>query len=415
LLIFIFFFIIVILAIVLAITLTKRGDPTPVQSQWLNLTGYPPMPTGIATLAGTEPQVEKSTCITPSSMWSCALPKSQQETNQPYNADQPNFRVSISFRNGTYNNSTTVKSNSASSLRKRSDMFNPSPAAPSNADQAFMGQYTDNNSAPYSGEETPFFMSMLSPISLSSTNLYRRSTDSNSTTFPNLTSVIPAPDENADGSAAAAMLYPLPASQPIKLYNRGQATEHYGFYTYYDKSIYLTSQTQSNPADSTGGTSRANSKYRCTWSQTRFLVQIWTQPDKLGRRLLPSSNATATATSTASTPTSTAKAKSSSSATDFSRPGSFPYPVTITLDRHGGAEKKKLVYCYAIEDDGNYNITAVQLQLEDRAAGGAVVNPAGGIFEGINQVQDANSTEYGGIDGGSGGCQCQYVNWIATA
>jgi hypothetical protein len=211
------------------------------------------------------------------------------------------------------------------------------------------------------------------------------------------------------------MLYPLPASQPIKLYNRGQATEHYGFYTYYDKSIYLTSQTQSNPADSTGGTSRANSKYRCTWSQTRFLVQIWTQPDKLGRRLLPSSNATATATSTASTPTSTAKAKSSSSATDFSRPGSFPYPVTITLDRHGGAEKKKLVYCYAIEDDGHYNITAVQLQLEDRAAGGAVVNPAGGIFEGINQVQDANSTEYGGIDGGSGGCQCQYVNWIATA
>ncbi|KAJ5306950.1 hypothetical protein N7508_005965 [Penicillium antarcticum] len=414
LLIFIFFFIIVILAIVLAITLTKRGDPTPVQSQWLNLTGYPPMPTGVATLAGTEPQVEKSTCITPSSMWSCALPKSQQKSNEPFNADQPNFRVSISFRNGTYDNSTTVGSNS-SSVRRRGDFFNSSPAAPSNADEAFIGQYTDNNSAPYSGEETPFFMSMLSPISLSSTNLYRRSTETNSTLFPNLTSIIPAPDENADGSAAAAMLYPLPASQPIRLYNRGQATEHYGFYTYFDKSIYLTSQTESKPADTNGGTSRADSKYRCTWSQTRFLVQIWTQPDKIGRRLLPSSNTTSTATttSTASTATSTTKATSSSSATNFSRPGSFPYPVTITIDRHGGAEKKKMVYCYAVEDDGHYNVTSVQLQLEDRAAGGVTVNPAGGIFESLNQKGD-NETEYGGVDGGSGGCQCQYVNWIGT-
>jgi hypothetical protein len=293
-------------------------------------------------------------------------------------------------------------------------LFNPSPGAPSNADQAFIGQYTDNNSAPYSGEETPFYMSMLSPVSLSSTNLYRRSTDTNSTLFPNLTSVIPPPEENADGSAAAALLYPLPASQPIRLYNRGQPTEHYGFYTYFDKSIYLTSQTKSEPADSPGGTSRTDSKYRCSWSQTRFLIQIWTQPDKIGRRLLPSSNTTATATSTAATPTSTDKATSSSSATDFSRPGSFPYPVTITIDRHGGAEKKKMVYCYPMEDDGHYNITAVQLQLEDRAVGGAVVNPAGGIFESLNQVKESNSTEYGGIDGGSGGCQCQYVNWIAT-
>ncbi|KAJ5766070.1 uncharacterized protein N7511_003686 [Penicillium nucicola] len=416
LLIFMFFFIIVILAIVLAITLTRKGDPTPVQSQWLNLTGYPPMPTGVATLAGTEPQVQKSTCITPSSMWSCALPKSQQQENQPYSADEPNFRVSISFRNGTYDNSTTVSS--TSSRRKRSDVFSPSPVAPSNADQAFIGQYTDNNSAPYSGEETPFFMSMLSPISLSTTNIYRRSTESNSTVFPNLTSIIPAPDENSDGSAAAAMLYPLPASQPIRLYNRGQASEHYGFYTYFDKSIYLTSQTESSPADSNGGTSRENSKYRCSWSQTRFLVQIWTQPEKIGRRLLPSSNTTETATATASTSTSASKATSSStsssSATDFSRPGSFPYPVTITIDRHGGAEKKKMVYCYAIESDGHYNISSVQLQLEDRAAGGVAVNPAGGIFESLNQTPQGNGTEYGGVDGGSGGCQCQYVNWIGT-
>ncbi|KAK4864632.1 hypothetical protein LT330_009627 [Penicillium expansum] len=409
----IFFLIIVILATILAITLTRKGNDTPVQSQWLNLTGYPPMPTGIATIAGTDAQLEKSTCITPSSMWSCALPKDQQDANEPYNANQPNFRVSINFRNGTYENSTTV----GSKLRIRSDdLFDPSPAAPTDAEESFLGQYTDNNTAPYAGEETPFYMSLLSPVSLSSANIYRRSDTSNGTAYPNISSIIPAPEENADGTPSAAMLYPLPSSQPIRLYNRGLATEHYGFYSYFDKSIFLTSQTKSSPADTNGGTSKSNAKYRCTWSQTRLLVQIWTQSEKINRQLLPKSNDTATSTTTSSsaTPTSTNSPTSSSSATDFSRPGSFPYPVTITVDRHGGAEKKKMVYCYPIEDDGHYNITAVQLQLEDRAVGGELVNPAVGLFKGLGETKNATIENAGGVDGGSGGCECQWVNWISS-
>jgi hypothetical protein len=408
------FFLIVIVAIVLAITLTRKGASAVVQSQWLNLTGYPPMPTGIATLAGTESQLEKSTCITPSSMWSCALPKAQQDSNEPYDADQPNFRLSISFRNGTYNNSTTV-SNSSNRRMKRDDQFNPSPAVPGNADQSFMGQYTDNNTIPYSGEETPFYISMLSPVSLLSTNIYRRSASSNGTSYPNISSIIPAPDENTDGSAAAAMLYPLPSAQPIRLYNRGQSNEHYGFYSYFDKSIFLTSQSTAEAADTNGGTTRDKAHYRCTWSQTRFLVQIWTQGSKLNRQLLPSSNSTASSTASATaTATSTSSPTTSSSATDFSRPGSFPYPVTVTVDRHGGAEKKKMVYCYPLEDDGHYNITGVQLQLEDRGTGGELVNPAQGLFKGIDGTANATTENYGGVDGGSGGCGCQWVNWIST-
>ncbi|KAJ5431758.1 hypothetical protein N7445_008256 [Penicillium cf. griseofulvum] len=404
----IFFLIIVILATILAITLTRKGDETPVQSRWLNLTGYPPMPTGIATLAGTEPQLEKSTCITPSSMWSCALPKDQQDANQPYNANQPNFRVSIRFRNGTYDNSTAV----SSKLRIRSDdLFNPSPAAPRDAEQEFLGQYTDNNTAPYAGEETPFYMSLLSPVSLSAASIYRRSSPSNGTAYPNISSIIPAPEENADGTPSAAMLYPLPSSQPIRLYNRGLATEHYGFYSYFDKSIFLTSQTKPSTTDTNGGTSKSDAKYRCTWSQTRLLVQIWTQPDKIGRHLLPQSN---NATSTSSAPTSTNTPTSSSSATDFSRPGSFPYPVTISIDRHGGAEKKKMVYCYPIQDDGHYNITSVQLQLEDRAVGGDLINPASGLFKGLGGTNNGTVEEAGGVDGGGGGCGCQWVNWISN-
>ncbi|KAG0154498.1 hypothetical protein PDIDSM_66 [Penicillium digitatum] len=399
----VFFFIIVILATILAITVTRRGDDTPVQSQWLNLTGYPPMPTGIATLAGMEAQLKKSTCITPSSMWSCALPKDQQDTNEPYNADQPNFRVFIRFRNDTYDSGTAV----GSKLRIRSDdIFDPTPAAPTDAEQSFLGQYTDNNTSPYAGEETPFSMSLLSPVSLSSANIYRRSVTSNRTTYPNISSIIPPPEENADGTPSAAMLYPLLSSQPIRLYNRGLSTEHYGFYSYFDKSIFLTSQTISSPADTNGGTSESNAKYRCTWSQTRLLVQVWTQPDKINRQLLPKSNNSTRSTTIPSsvTPTSTNSPMSSSSAVDFSRP----------VDRHGGAEKKKMVYCYLLEDDGHYNITAVQLQLEDRAVGGDLVNPAEGLFKGLGETKNTTIEDAGGVDGGSGGCGCRWVNWILS-
>lgn len=406
------FLIIVVLAIVLAITLSHKGDSTPVQSTWLNLTGYPPMPTGIATIAGTETQTAKSTCVSPSTLWSCDLPPAQESDNTPFAADNPSFRVEIRFRNGTYTNSTdTVTTTSTRKLRRDSGLYTSEPAAPSLADQAFIGNTTDGNSVPYAGEATPFYMTLLSPIHLSTTSLFRRSS---TTTLANLSTIIPAPDEDSDGAAAAAVLYPLPESQPIRLYNRGQSDEHYGFYTYYDKSIFLASQaslngslTDTDPFDQSGGVSRSSAKARCTWSQTRFLVQIWTQPGKMGYNLLSPSNGTSTSSS--ATPTSTSStATSSSSATTYTRPGSFPYPVTITIDRHGGDADKKLVYCYAIEENGHYNVSNSKLQAEYRGVGGTWINPANG-----NDVS-GNST-YGGIDGGTGGCGCQWVNWISTS
>jgi hypothetical protein len=400
----------VVLAIVLALTLTHKGDSTPVQSTWLNLTGYPPMPTGIATIAGTETQTAKSTCVSPSNLWSCDLPPTQESGNKPYTADNPSFRVEIRFRNGTYANSTDIVTSTSTLKLRRDSSWTPSPAAPSLADQAFIGNTTDGNSVPYAGEETPFYMTMLSPIHLSSTSIFRRS----STTSTNLSTIIPAPDENSDDTAATAVLYPLSESQPIRLYNRGKSNEHYGFYTYYDKSIFLASSaslngslTDTSPTNQAGGVERYSAKARCTWSQTRFLIQIWTQPGKMGYNLLSSSNGTSTSSS--ATPTSTSStATSSSSATDYTRPGSFPYPVTITVDRHGGDEDEKLVYCYAIEENGHYNVSNSKLQAEYRGVGGTWINPANG-----NDVS-GNST-YGGIDGGTGGCECQWVNWISTS
>ncbi|KAJ5455644.1 uncharacterized protein N7458_003908 [Penicillium daleae] len=419
-----FFLVIVILAIVLAITLTRKGDTTPVQSQWLNLTGYPPMPTGISTVAGAEPQVEQSGCIKPSSLWSCALPNGQQSDNKPYAADEPNFRLEIRFRNGTYDNST-VASTTSKTRRADANSWDPSPSPPSTADQTFIGNTTDGNSLPYAGEETPFYITILSPVQITSSSLYRRSSTNDTTTFPNLTAVIPAPSENSDGTAAAATLYPLPKSQPIRLYNRGKDNEHYGFYTYFDKSIFLASRaplngsaTDYSPLDTNGGSTESDAVVRCTWSQTRFLVQIWTQPSKLGYTLLKSgsNNSTSTTSTSAATPTSTSEPTSSSSATDFTRPGSFPYPISITVDRHGGAEKKKLLYCYGVESDQHYNITDRKLQLEDRGFGGSLVNPASGIFDDLGGDSSSNSSAvYGGVDGGTGGCSCRWANWITRS
>lgn len=73
-----------------------------------------------------------------------------------------------------------------------------------------------------------------------------------------------------------------------------------------------------------------------------------------------------------------------------------------------------MVYCYPLEDDGHYNITAVQLQLEERAAGGELVNPAGGLFKGLSETKNATTEDAFGVDGGNGGCGCQWVNWISS-
>ncbi|KAL4900696.1 hypothetical protein BDW74DRAFT_188108 [Aspergillus multicolor] len=442
------FLAIVIGAVLLAIFLTRKGDNTPVQSAWLNLTGYPPMPTGISTIAGPENTVQDSGCIMPSSMWSCALPKELHEANEPYTANQPNFRVEIRFQNGSYEHSTVPLTKRSLLARSAYQLFNPKPDPPSTDEMAFLGQYTDNTSTPYAGEETPFYITVLSAEYLSSSssssnhtkrdtsnsNSTSTSSSSNSTSssyFPDISDLIPSPAKDSDGTAAAATLYPLPASQPIRLYNRGKKDEHYGFYSYFDKSIFLTSRTaltgvtENNKNDGDGGSTKEGANVRCTWAQTRFLVQIWTNGEQLGRNVMArsanstSSNSNSTSTSISS---STEENKATSSATDFTRPGSFPYPITITLDRHGGDAEKKNLYCYGLVEGAKYNTSAVKLQLEDRAWNGAIVNRAPGIFN-MGSANETSSKEdeddddkkkYGGYDGGVGGCRCQWVNWVGA-
>lgn len=436
----------VILVMVLAMTLTRKGGPgetVPVQTAWLNMTGYPPVPTGISTIVQPQPVSQVSGCVVPSTMWSCDLPKEEQQSASTGAADQPNFRMEIVFQNGTNGssaNASSVSTRSDGGNHKRSyrrmvnsisaggfirerllkarnalsgDLYSPSPSPPSEEDQTFLGNTTDNNAVPFNGEYTPFFLSFLSPTELPYRLLKRQgssSTDNTTNPFPNITNIIPAPDTNPNGTAAAAVFLPYPSAQPLRLYNRGQSTEHYGFYTYFSKSIFLKStapidgvsnDTSSIPDDEDGGAEEDAASVRCTWAQTRFLVQIWTN-----KGFVTSTQALNT-NSSISSGNSTNLTESSANA--FQAPGSFPYPVTIKVDRHGGDINTKMIYCYGIDDEEKPISDQKKIELEDRSFGGTLVNPTQGPFGDVNVTLADGGP--GGIDGGSGGCECQWKNF----
>ena len=369
------------------ITTQSGGESVSSGSDWLTLTNLPPVPTGVLTIAQPEAVEEESGCVAPTTLWSCALPKELQDSVKPNKPDQPNFKLEITFDNSSIATKTKRAANAVSVGAFVRDKFlnarstpSPSPAPPSSDDLVFLGETTDGNSAPFDGEDTPLFVSFQDPKATASRLAKRASSDPT-----NITASIPAPMLNSDGTAAPANLLPFPSAQPLRLYNRGKDDEHYGFYTYYDRSIFLKqingTNRGGNPADTDGGSTEEAATLRCTFSETRFLVQIWTRSNS-SKPLLSSST---------------------TGSSGFKRPGTFPYPVTVTIDRHGGNAAKKNLYCYQMESDGTIKNEASKrsFQFEDRAFGGNLVNGTQG-----------RPSVTGPIDGGSGGCSCKYQNWL---
>ena len=471
--------VLLILLIVLLVTFVALPlNKMPVEAQWLDLTGFPPLPTGVATVIRPKTAKQVSGCVSPQSLWTCTVPTDQDASTQ----GQPNFRLEITFKNHTLPSNETMVAPSNTTTSKRdsgivaraatlagasawtSMLFSPSPEPPSTKDQIFLGDTTDEVSEPYNGEETPFYISLLNasallrpqgsrlrkrddtfhyPFPTTSTLTSRASSLSASTlsasashasaSFSNpypypVSSTTGSIDSTAtssvstshastdvaesippaatldDGEPAAAELYQLASAQPLRLFNRGQDSEYYGFYTYFNRSLYIA-----NLADSTSSTSNASSAENgtsnvpldqasavCTWSQTRLLVQIWT------RR--------ADVTSLSST-SSTHIPAWRSTANDMAAPGSFPYPITITLDRHGGDSSEKGVYCYELDAEKHVMESAKTWVTENRAFGGKLVNPSVVPENNRSDLNRRDEGTSGGIDGGTGGCTCQWQNW----
>ncbi|CAG8957401.1 hypothetical protein HYFRA_00011382 [Hymenoscyphus fraxineus] len=416
------FLLVIILAVVLATQLRRKPSSGIEASQWVNLTGFPPIFAGLSTIVAPVNTVENTGCVFPATQWSCSLPKELQSSVAPNQPNQPNFLLNIQWDNSTETNATfanvtgnptlpirAVGGNAVSAgqfvrrmlLRaKRAISIVPSPAPPSFADGFFLGNTTDGIvSDQKAGEPTPFYISLLQPEKSNFTKRALATRQSNtSDPFPDLDTIIPAPSSDSDGTAAPANLLPFPTQQPIRLYDRGLPTEHYGFYTYYDRSIFLKSIDLLNstndlngevPADLNGGATKNEAQFRCTWTQTRLLVQIWTRRNTTAQLLNSSTH----------NPVDPAH--------DYAQPGSFPYPVTVTVDRHGGDARTKMVYCYKIDERGRNVVGSGKIMQEQRFFGGSLVNPANVLFG--SEVADPG---LGGFDGGDGGCKCKWDNFV---
>lgn len=451
----------VALLLVLFVPWPQHGGPT--EAAWMNLTGFPPMPTGVATVVSPKLVQQVDGCIDQPALWSCGMPTSRSASSTSDGLSVPNFKFQVQFRKGILpSNETTIRpSNNTLSRRSMSHasgashvvrrdvdwdlfhdfQFTPSPAAPTTQDQMFLGKTTDNTTAPFEGERTPFYISVLDSSTLTtsdSTELRKRdfhypypkpsnstqeshskgshgsdSNDPPSFHYPypdqnshsgnskDAPSGIPSAPTSNGGDPAPAELYPLPYAQPLKLYNRGLSTEHYGFYTYFDRTIYVSSSSgtvgnSSATATNVVSNTRLDSSTAvCTWSQTRMLVQIWTQ-----RPYVAALNATA------------AKGVPAvdSTANDMTAPGSFPYSVTVTLDRHGGDASEKGVYCHSLDDEHHVVQDVRTWVTENRAFGGDIINPAA-VPTNNGTALGKRGENQGGIDGGTGGCKCQWQNW----
>ncbi|KAH8737656.1 hypothetical protein BGZ61DRAFT_438751 [Ilyonectria robusta] len=396
---------IIILTVTLAVVLTRPHHSEEIPSIWVNLTDFPPMPTGVLTVVGPDNTVAKDGCTEPSTMWSCYLPKEQHDSGSPYNADQPTVIMQIQWDNGTRNSwnvsngdaptpiprrSIGGASHASSVIRERALKFNPSPDAPDYQEMFFLGNTTDDiQSDEKGGEPTPFYISLLDSLdSVDSEELSKRATSDVNISIPD---VLPSPDLNTDGTPKAAVLLPTPVQQPVRLYDRGLPTEHYGFYTYFKRTIYLKSVTVLNdtgdtdvPLDKDGGCRESEADFLTTWSQTRVLVQIWTQTLDANSSTLLSSNG-----------------QSSINGTDLIRPGTMPYPVTVTTDTHGGDPTEKFVWAWPINDRQQLDVENPKLLANNIGVGGTWINK-----------RSRGDEKYGGFDGGTGGCQCQWVNWV---
>ncbi|GAB1311117.1 Glycoprotease family protein [Madurella fahalii] len=441
-----------VVGVVLGVLLSRQtvADAT-VPSQWLNLTNFPPIPTGISTVIGPDSKAVTA-CVQPPTLWSCSLPKEQAESVTPFDASQPSFVFQIQFDNNTrqlwnvtgqepprptptdpgntipITNLTSPKSSPTASPRatlrsagigslirrlilgRRDEPASSldllsEPAPPSFQEMFFLGNTTDGVvSDDKAGEPTPFYITMLRSVNdtVGSNLLTRRGVLNMRDDRPqgnltagagslNVSDVAPAPVLNEDGTGVDAVFLGFPKQQPLRLYDRGLPTERYGFYTYYSKTLYLKSvdpllpggETTPVPADQNGGCLKSEANFLMTWSSVRLKVEIWTRRDNATRLV--------------------GGFEGGASPSNGTQPGTMPYPITVTLDTHGGEFGNKWNFHRGVDDRGRIILNDAKLVLNNMNTTGDWTNPASTF-----------NPSFGGLDGGTGGCKCEYTNFVGV-
>jgi hypothetical protein len=126
----------------------------------------------------------------------------------------------------------------------------------------------------------------------------------------------------------AAVIPAMMRNQPLRLFNRGQDTEHWGFQVYFDKTAYFTGEnTTIKEAKKEDATTMV------AWKGTRFSVKIYTKT--LGKQISGSG-------------VTDAKAKK----TKGDIPEILNLPVEIWEDGIAGSETMKAMMVYEVGKDG---------------------------------------------------------------
>ncbi|CRK43707.1 hypothetical protein BN1723_016242 [Verticillium longisporum] len=79
----------------------------------------------------------------------------------------------------------------------------------------------------------------------------------------------------------------------------------------------------------------------------------------------------------------------------------MPYPITVTMDTHGGQPLEKVVWHWKVDSRQRIDTSDPKLIANNIGFGGTLVNP-----------RARNDTSFGGFDGGDGGCKCEWVNFL---
>lgn len=394
-----------ILAGVLAgVLLTRKGDADNPKSgprgddddRFVDVPGFPPMPTGVMTVVGPDNSRSVDKCSVPSTLWSCELPPEMHDSVAPFKPNQPTVVMQVQFDNTSRASwdvpngdppvpKPNTDDDSDAKLRRSATLgrrlakrlapgISPDPKPPSFEEMFFLGNTTDGVvSDDKAGEPTPFYISILE----SSSDSFKPDVIQKRAVLPRqFSDQLPDPEVDENGRGAPARTLPTATQQPMRLYDRGLPTEHYGFYTYFRRTIYLRTLSANNTAavdrDSEGGAELVDAKFVVTWSETRFLVKLWTN---------------------------SGDSKLLSDGKGGKQPGTMPYPVTMKLDTHGGDADKKFVWARKVVD-GVIDGEEAGFLANDIGVGGEVVNPR----------SDGNRS-FGGVDGGVGGCGCEWVNF----
>ncbi|KAG0131286.1 hypothetical protein HOY82DRAFT_646655 [Tuber indicum] len=299
--------VIVIVAIAVGVVTTRegrRGSGDGAASKESANVRPPGLPEGPHTVKPRGIPKELSSCVPKPSLWSCDLPNDSpfpKVDSPPHRDALPEFRFKIKTQKGTGPGSGPRTS--------------ASEKTPDKEDYASVAEDDGVQGHPKSGEGTKYYISLM-------TRDPSRTTD-NMPSPVSGTIVSPKPQrkrrlhfKRQDPPAPVKNLFPETVEdQPLLLFDKGLATEHYGFHMYYTKTVRVASPDGSLATDPAGGLPSDGAGTDVNWERTRFKVVIWTR-----KRLNERAELIDPPGHTAQDPADT---------------DDFPYPVSIIQDRYG--------------------------------------------------------------------------------